>query len=129
MAIDKSRYPKNWKQIRKAILARAGNCCEECGIANGAPIPRTTSTQGSMFPPPPPATDLFGDPLQRVSRVVLTIAHLDHTPENCGPENLKALCQRCHLAYDLDYHVEESHKTREAKKPVKPQSNLFKELK
>jgi 5-methylcytosine-specific restriction endonuclease McrA len=125
MAIDKSRYSKNWGKIRKAILARAGNCCEECGIANGAPIPRATSTQGSMFPPSPPATDLFGDPIQRVSRVVLTIAHLDHTPENCEPENLKALCQRHHLAYDLDYHVEEGRKTREAKKPVKPQSNLF----
>jgi len=28
------------------------------------------------------------------------LAHLDHQPENCARENLKALCQRCHNAYD-----------------------------
>lgn len=36
--------------------------------------------------------------------VVLTVAHLDHTPENCGEPgrrpNLKAWCQRCHNTYD-----------------------------
>jgi 5-methylcytosine-specific restriction endonuclease McrA len=33
--------------------------------------------------------------------VVLTVAHLDHQPENCAdPENMKALCQRCHNRYD-----------------------------
>jgi hypothetical protein len=32
---------------------------------------------------------------------VLTVAHLDHTPENCADENLKALCQRCHNTYDM----------------------------
>jgi len=31
---------------------------------------------------------------------VLTVAHLDHTPENCEPQNLKAMCQRCHNKYD-----------------------------
>ena len=34
------------------------------------------------------------------SYIVLTVAHLDHTPENCDDENLRAMCQRCHLAYD-----------------------------
>lgn len=38
------------------------------------------------------------------SRVVLTVAHLDHQPENCADDNLKAMCQRCHLAYDADHH-------------------------
>jgi 5-methylcytosine-specific restriction endonuclease McrA len=32
--------------------------------------------------------------------VVLTVAHLDHQPENCDPDNLMAMCQRCHNAYD-----------------------------
>ena len=32
--------------------------------------------------------------------IVLTVAHLDHTPENCADENLAALCQRCHNRYD-----------------------------
>ena len=32
--------------------------------------------------------------------VVLTVAHLDHTPENCADENLLHLCQQCHNRYD-----------------------------
>ena len=34
----------------------------------------------------------------RVARIVLTVAHLDHAPEHNDPTNLRALCQRCHLA-------------------------------
>jgi 5-methylcytosine-specific restriction endonuclease McrA len=48
----------------------------------------------------------------RVARIVLTIAHLDHTPENCDPANLRALCQRCHLAYDADHHQRTAYRTR-----------------
>jgi len=28
------------------------------------------------------------------AKVVLTVAHLGHTPENCDPANLRAWCQR-----------------------------------
>jgi hypothetical protein len=38
--------------------------------------------------------------------VVLTIAHLNHTPGDDRPENLKALCQWCHLNYDKLHHKE-----------------------
>jgi hypothetical protein len=31
---------------------------------------------------------------------VLTVAHLNHDPQDCRDENLKAFCQRCHLRYD-----------------------------
>jgi hypothetical protein len=37
--------------------------------------------------------------------VVLTVAHLDHTPEHCHPDNLRAMCQGCHLHYDRDHHA------------------------
>jgi 5-methylcytosine-specific restriction endonuclease McrA len=82
MPIDYKKYPKNWKEIRAAILARAGNRCEgsplypHCRAANGMPHPETGS------------------------KVVLTVAHLDHSTTNSDPENLRAWCQRCHLAYD-----------------------------
>lgn len=42
----------------------------------------------------------------------LTTAHLDQTPENCDEANLRAMCQRCHLAYDLDQHVTNARRTR-----------------
>ncbi len=75
-AENRARYPKDWKAISAAIRERAGHKCEWCGAANGEPHPVT----GSI--------------------VVLTTAHLDHTPEHCAPENLRSLCQRCHNAYD-----------------------------
>lgn len=38
------------------------------------------------------------------SAVVLTVAHLDQTPENLNENNLLVMCQGCHLAYDRDQH-------------------------
>ena len=73
---NKARYPKDWPAISKRIRERAGGKCEWCPAENGKPHPVTGS------------------------RVVLTVAHLDHTPENIADENLKALCQRCHNRYD-----------------------------
>jgi hypothetical protein len=43
---------------------------------------------------------------------VLTIAHLDHTPENCDDDNLRAWCQRCHLTYDAKHHAQSAYATR-----------------
>lgn len=75
-AENRARYPADWKAISLAIRARAGQRCEQCGAENGKPHPVTGS------------------------RVVLTVAHLDHQPENCDPANLRAWCQKCHNAYD-----------------------------
>lgn len=47
--------------------------------------------------------------------IVLTVAHLNHQPEDCRPENLAAMCQRHHLAYDHDHHRANSQATRRAK--------------
>ena len=55
--------------------------------------------------------DLIGLPHKnektgKTVKVVLTIAHLDHTPEHCEPENLRALCQACHNRYDAKHRAE-----------------------
>lgn len=84
MPIDYKEYPPNWKtEIRPAVLARANNRCENCGIEN-----YSLTKSGS--------------------KVVLTIAHLDHDKHNheVRLDRLKALCQRCHLKYDLRRHIE-----------------------
>ena len=91
---NRDRYPSNWRTIRETILLRAGDRCE------GSPQYPDCRAQNTK---PHPVTG---------SRVVLTIAHLDHTPENCAPENLRALCQRCHLAYDADHHAQTAYQTR-----------------
>ena len=58
---NKSRYPKNWKEIRQQILQRANNRCEFCGRENHSIV---DNGHGKMI------------------KVVLTIAHLNHTPED-----------------------------------------------
>lgn len=50
--------------------------------------------------------------------IVLTVAHLDHDPRNCDPSNLKALCQRCHLRYDIEHHGETAYQTRRSGKAI-----------
>ena len=50
--------------------------------------------------------------------VVLTIGHLDHTPENCADDNLRAWCQRCHLTYDAKHHAQSSYVTRRKNKAI-----------
>lgn len=48
---------------------------------------------------------------------MLTVAHLgDPSPENCADDNLKAMCQRCHLRYDHDLHQRNAAATRRARK-------------
>ena len=46
--------------------------------------------------------------------IVLTVAHLDHDPANCAPENLRAWCQRHHLAYDQAHHGRTAYSMRRA---------------
>jgi len=91
---NRSRYPADWKDIRQRILERANNCCEFCGVEN-----HSMRWNGKKF-----------------IKIVLTIAHLDHTPENCTDENLRALCQKCHLTYDAKFHADNARKTRNAQK-------------
>lgn len=98
MPIDYSKYPPNWNEIRERILKRANNKCEFCGVDNYSIVQR-----GSI-------------PV----KVVLTVAHLDHDEENWDvkDERLAALCQKCHLTYDIP----EKKKRRRNKKAI---SDLF----
>jgi hypothetical protein len=36
----------------------------------------------------------------KLGRFTLTVAHLNHRPEDCRPENLRALCAPCHCRMD-----------------------------
>lgn len=99
------RYPKDWKSISAAIRKRAGDRCEcegECGLH---PAKRCEEHNGT------PAKWAKG-------KIVLTVAHLNHTPEDCRDENLKAMCQRCHLRYDQKHHQQNAYQTRRKGKAI-----------
>jgi len=102
MPVDYRRYPVNWKEISLRIREREHWRCKFCGAAHGQPNPLTGS------------------------RVILTVAHLgtphpDGTPGDkhdkydVRDENLAALCQRCHLLYDIDEHRANAAVTRRRK--------------
>jgi hypothetical protein len=119
MPIDYKEYPANWKtEIRPAVLTRANNCCEDCGIPNHAVVKRTKADKWRK--PSAQEWDMINAKVRYshytlngslkfhgFTKVVLTIAHLDHDKLNHDVkiERLKALCQRCHLLYDIKHHV------------------------
>lgn len=107
MPCDYSKYPPDWKQIRQRTLQRAQMQCEchgECGLHRTTPGPRR-------------CCERHGDTAQWAKgKVVLTIAHLNHDTQDNRPENLKAMCQRCHLRYDADLHARNSARTREMRR-------------
>lgn len=112
---DKGRYPPNWDEITARIRERAGGRCEcrgECGVDHSCHGPaahqlgllaerrrgQPVSPRGDASPRCDERQHTVGRDMR--GRVVLTVAHLDHTPENCAPDNLRAMCQGCHNRYD-----------------------------
>lgn len=107
-ASEAGRYPKDWKAISARIKARSGGRCEcqgECGLHPPNPLPRR-------------CVERHGEPAKYAKgKIVLTVAHLgDPSPENCADDNLKAMCQRCHLRYDHEQHQRNAARTRREQK-------------
>lgn len=50
--------------------------------------------------------------------VVLATAHLNHQPGDDRISNLRALCQKCHLAYDRTDNLQRAHETRATRKDL-----------
>ncbi|MFJ2745881.1 hypothetical protein ACIO3O_40195 [Streptomyces sp. NPDC087440] len=88
-----ARYPDNWPEISARIrFERAGGRCEcsgQCGLEH--PGGRCLALHGQPHP-------------DTGSQVLLTTAHLNHTPEDVREEVLLAACQRCHLRIDHGHH-------------------------
>ena len=120
---NRSRYPSDWKDIRKRILSRAGHRCEfdGCGARHREvgywyedrwiPMPRALREAGYSVGDRVACAEGTGI---KIIMIVLTIAHLDHTPENCSDDNLRAWCQRHHLRYDARHHAATAYATRRA---------------
>lgn len=134
MPMQRERYPDNWEQISEYIrFERAGNKCEWCGIPNGVDIMRNPDNPAEYLylneheehcTPDGSPVRLSELPFiaDKYTRVVLTVAHLGaphdngrpgdkHDKMDIRPENLAALCQRCHLIYDLPDHIANRKRT------------------
>ena len=88
MPVDWCKYPSNWKtEIRPKILERENHCCKFCGVVNQSEVVRHNKNG------------------MKLVKIILTIAHLNHDTTDNRDENLAALCQKCHLNYDLRHHL------------------------
>lgn len=149
MPVDYSRYPADWQHIRARILERAMKpgttvtggssprvpCCEWCGAPDRLWIVRDDPGNPAAWRLAE-ESELLDDDGTRPTHVVLTIAHLGvphadgrpgdkHDKLDCREVNLAALCQRCHLLYDLDDHVRHAAETRRRQRIEAGQATLF----
>lgn len=83
MPVDWNCYPEDWKDIARAVKDEAGWQCERCGAQCRRP----------------------GEPFT-THRATLTVAHCNHVPMDCRPENLAALCAPCHLKMDAKHKAQ-----------------------
>jgi hypothetical protein len=127
-----------WRATRERILARAGNCCEQCRKPNGEKVETCTGKTilggAVMFWRALSGPWMFHDGKRatnnpafmvslrvsapRTIRVVLTIAHLNHVAGDDRDDNLKALCQWCHLNYDKLHHHETRAERKDRARPL-----------
>ena len=134
MPLNYRNYNKNFLiEVRPAMLKRAEingvSCCEFCKVSNYKHILRGTLYGKDAYQD----ADLkvfdgqnsellkddwedFESDYKRAIKIVLTIAHLDHSTTNDDPSNLKVLCQRCHLKLDDEQHRQNVRKTNARKK-------------
>lgn len=111
MPMQPGLYPPDWKAISQAIRFRSGGQCEctgECGLHLGK---RCIEMNGQAA-------------LYAKGKVVLTVAHLNGESMDCRDENLKAMCQRCHLRIDIELHKRHAAKHRRQKKIVSGQLEM-----
>ncbi|MBA0124660.1 hypothetical protein H0B56_03805 [Haloechinothrix sp. YIM 98757] len=104
---NRHRYPPEWPAISRRIrFDRAAGRCECTGYC-GRPAVHLAGDQRCH--------NHHGRPAWATgSRVVLTVAHLNHQPEDCRDANLAALCQGCHLHYDREHHATTRARTHSA---------------
>ncbi|MXN76475.1 hypothetical protein GR157_17245 [Burkholderia sp. 4701] len=128
----RGHFPASWPATRARILARASNRCEQCHVPNGDHIVRGIDKDAGTFQRLEGNGEVFAadDGRQlgyckaseycgcKWTRIVLTIARLDHVPEHVSDDNLKTLCQRCRLAHDAEHRRANAAATRRARKAI-----------
>lgn len=106
MPMDKSRYPRDWGAIAHFLKSLNNWECAQCG----RPCRRPGESLGDLEDRSdwPDSHDHTVDDesgewgyVFRAGRFTLTVAHLDHHPPNCHPENLLPLCAPCHCRMDI----------------------------
>lgn len=124
---------EEWRYvIRLRILRRAGGTfddggrylggakCEACGVPDRSIPIRGPGDSWKLGEHWWSSVGLHWSKWQRVRsvQVFLTIAHLDHDHAHNDDDNLRALCQWCHLHHDKLHHAETRATRKDAARPL-----------
>lgn len=117
MGFNPKDYPITWPafslMIRQERAGRQCECTGECGLHGP-----------SLFKPGPRrCVERDGEPAKWAKgKVMLTVAHLNAKDGPCRcsplcarPDHVRAFCQRCHLRYDQERHIQNATRSREEK--------------
>lgn len=101
-------YPANWKEIIAEKKRKHNNKCELCYAPNGEQVTRMDNT--NEYPWRPGYISCWKhvggvDSRMPMTKIVLTVHHIDSDKTNNSDANLILLCQRCHLRLDMEKHV------------------------
>jgi hypothetical protein len=116
---NRKLYPPDWKAISERIrFERAKGQCECCGVWHGESGCRDVLGEFITSEEHAAGAGLFdsNNPLPKLIKIVLTVAHLNHDPTDNRDENLKAMCQKCHNDYDRAHRQANARVTREKKR-------------
>ena len=109
MPIRKQDYDPNWSEISLSVRTEADWKCEWCMAPGGQVIRRgrgadwktvTATGEEATAEMKWPRLKFHG-----LTRVILSVSHLDRNSKNNQRGNLAALCQRCHLRHDIHQHI------------------------
>ena len=89
MPINKKLYHPNFKKQGPSCIKRAKYACQECGIKQGT---ERMSKKGNIF------------------KEQIQAHHVNYDPGSARPK-LIALCTRCHLKADKEYHGKNIRRT------------------
>jgi 5-methylcytosine-specific restriction endonuclease McrA len=104
MPVNYKDYSEDWRDIiRPDILKRDGYKCKHCGVSNRKLFVKEGSKR--VFIEDTFMHSYYLTKGIKISKIVLSIAHLDGDVVNNNYLNLAALCQSCHLVHDKHQHV------------------------
>ena len=123
-------YGRHWREVvRRRIIRRARNRCEQCGVPNSRIVVRfggawLDTESGKWRDSAGRLGPLDVAEIERQVHVILTVAHLNHVPGDDRDENLAALCQWCHLHFDQTHHAATRAGRKDQRRPLLRQAGL-----
>jgi len=104
MPLNYQNYHPDWKDvIRPEALKRAQYKCQNCGVPNRSLVIR--SADGTWFEADEWLLSVAREKKIKITKIHLQVAHLNHDRNNNLDENLRVLCQKCHLNYDENFRL------------------------